>query len=582
MSGNPVLGFYVDDVYYPGFDINLQDVERVEVLRGPQGTLYGRNTEAGVINVVTQKPSDQWTAKAGLGAGNYGSYEGLAMFSGPLVEDTLKMRFSGRYTTTDGYFKNNYDGSDDVDGSDNFDGRLTLDWTPDEDWNFLWASDVQDYVGKYAEFAPLNGIKDNPHEVDVDWDGRADKDAYDTSLRAERALQGMKPVSITAARSEDTLTENDVDFTSSDLMRLHLKNDVQLFSEELRLASEDKRPFQWLTGLYVFHEDQMLQAQTEMRPGSFPFVGSLYQKGDTETLGTAMFGQGSYTFFDRLTFTAGLRYDREAKDYDYSWRGGAFIGVPDTSGSSSKTFQAWLPKFSLDYAFTEDLNGYAVVSRGFKSGGFNLKADPGTPFDAEYTWNYETGIKSEWLERRLQVNLTAFYIQWEDQQVEVPVYPDFTVINAATSTSKGLEAEVRAIPLDGLELLSNFGYTFSTFDEFEYGGADYSGKRNPNVPGYTFLFGGTYRFRNGLFLNADYNRVGEHYLDLENTRTQGDYQTVDAKVGYAKDDYEVYLWGKNLTNTAYVTRAFYMSGAGQWYGRAGDPFTFGVNANITF
>ncbi|MCM0756932.1 TonB-dependent receptor [Desulfovibrio aminophilus] len=573
----PSLGFYVDDVYYSNFDISLFDVERIEVLKGPQGTLYGRNAEAGIINVVTRKPGNEWSAALDAGVGNHAARTTGASFGGPLVDDELSVRFSGRYQATDGYFTNTATGADDADRSEDVDSRLTLDWRPDDAWDFLWNLEVQDYSAKYAEFARLDGIKDHPHDVSLDYDGLADKNAYGSSLRAERDLDGMKLVSITAARTEDTQMNTDGDFTAADIAVQLRKKSIQLFSEEIRLVSDTGDPFQWLVGLYAFHEDEDLSAWMDRHAAP---ITNFLQRGDTDTNGAAVFGQASYTFWDRLTCTLGLRYDRERKSYDYQWKGGAVFGYADQAGETEKLFQAWLPKLAVDYKFSDDLMAYVSASRGFKSGGFNLKSDPGTAYDAEYTWNYETGVKSEWFDKRLQLNLSVFYIKWDDQQVEVPSYPNFTIVNAGSSSSKGFEAEFRARPLSGLEMFGGFGYTHSVFDEFNDGTTDYAGKRNPNIPGYTAYLGSTYHFQNGFFVNAEYNRIGKNYFDLANQVAQGDYQTVNAKLGYEHDGYEVYLWGRNLFNATYVTRAF-QSGT-QWFGRAGEPFTFGVNLGCRF
>lgn len=582
MTGSPVLGFYVDDVYYTNMEMNLFDIDRAEVLRGPQGTLYGRNTEAGVINIVTRKPGNAWTGKVQTGYGNYGGKELSGVLGGPIAEDLLKFRLAGRYSTSDGFNKNDAKGGSKVGGPEDGDARMTVDFTPAPDWNFQWTTDAQNYRSKYADFQLLSSVKDNPNHVNVDYNGNAQRNAYGTSLRAEHDMGGLKLVSITAARDERNRADNDVDFSPTDFMRLGTLTETKLLSEELRLSSEGSGPGRWLTGVYVFNEDALLKADMDIRPLASHFI----QKGTTQTLGTAAFGQYSHTLADRLTLTGGLRYDREQKDFRYQWTGGAVWGllggtpIADQSGSVSKTFSAWLPKFVADYKWAEDLNTYASVSRGFKSGGFNVKDTPGKPYDAEYTWNYELGLKSQWFDKRLQFNTSVFYIKWDKQQVEVPNYPDFTIINAQHSTSKGLEMELRALPLKSLELTGSFGYVYSSLDEMNSGGANYSGCRAPNVPGYTASFGATYRFMDGFLASLLFNRYGERYLNLDNTRKQGEYQTVDAKLGYQVEGFEASLWAKNIFDAAYATRTFQSNGA--WYARAGDPRTVGVSLSYSF
>ncbi|MFZ5813276.1 MAG: TonB-dependent receptor [Thermodesulfobacteriota bacterium] len=574
---SPSFGFYVDDVYYSNFDVSLFDVERIEVLKGPQGTLYGRNAESGVVNIVTKKPSNEWTTSIKAGTGTYGARDVSATLGGPIISDTLAFRFSGRYSGSEGFFYNTAKDQRNADRSDDFDGRLTLHLTPQSDWNVLLNMEFQDYFDNYAEFRKLDGIYDNPHDVSLSSNGLAQKQAGGGSLRLEKSFDDVKLVSVSAIRMENTRMENDGDFTSSDISMKYSTKEYSLFSQEVRLSSDHDRPFQWLLGAYAFYEDDDLS--TWMVRHTKP-LGSFVQDGDTTTNGMAGFARMSYTFWEKLTLTAGLRYDFEHKDYDYAWQGGSFLDIDDQAGSTNKTFEAWLPKFSVDYKFTPDVMAYASVSRGFKSGGFNLKSDPGKPYDAEYTLNYETGLKTQWFGNRLQANLSVFYIDWDNQQVEIASYPNFTIVNAAKSTSKGFEIDLRAWPITGLECVGGFGYTFSTFDEFTDDGVSYAGKRNPNIPLYTGYLGATYRFQNGFFVNADYNLTGDYVFDLTNSIDQQAYHIINAKVGFARDKFEISIWGKNLLNSVYVTRAF-LNGT-QWYGRAGDPLTFGIDVSYKF
>lgn len=574
---SPSFGFYVDDVYYSNFDVALFDLERIEVLKGPQGTLYGRNAEAGVVNVVTRKPGALWESRLEAGYGTNAARSLSGVLGGPVIEDVLTMRLAGRYEASDGYFKNDFKGNSDANANEDFDGRLSIDWRPDSPWRVQWVVEGQSYDDSYAEFAPMNWIKDKPHKVSLDYDGQARKHAGGVSMRAERSLDGMRLVSVSALRDESTRMVQDGDFTSVDVAYKYALKDVLLASQELRLSSDAPGPFQWLAGLHAFHEQDDLSTWMEKHKAP---LGTFYQKGDTETTGAAVFGQGRYTVRDRLTFTLGLRYDHERKDYDYLWRGGAFMGAADRSGNTDKAFNAWSPKLAVDYRLTDDALAYAGVSRGFKSGGFNLKADPGAAYDAEYSWNYETGIKTEWLDKRLQANLALFVIKRSDQQVEIPSYPSFSIVNAASSTSKGAELEIRARPLPGLDIIGGFGWAHATFDSFQYAGADYSGKRNPSVPAYTAMLAATWRLQNGLLLGADYRRTGRQYFDLANTRTQGEHQTVGARVGYEAEGYEATLWARNLFNVKYATRAFQSGNA--WYARAGEPLTCGFTVGLRF
>lgn len=579
MTGKPVVSILVDDVYYPGMNFDLYDIERVEVLRGPQGTLYGHNTEAGVIKVITKQAGEEGSGRFALGAANYNTYQADLTAGGALVPQSLYLQAAGHFETSEGFFTNTYDGSDDVDKHHNFDGRASLRWLPDAKTELTWVNDLQYYDSNYAEFALLSQVASSPHDVSVDYPGEADLRAGGSTLKVERRIGSLSLVSITSFRKEDSTTSQDLDFTSWDLMRLDLSRDYQSINQELRLVSDQPgSKLKWVGGLYAYVEDDDHDYNTIMRPLS-GYSGYLRQKGDTHTLGMALFAQGSYRFWEVLELTAGLRYDRQKKDFDYSWRGGAF-GVPDESGSTDNTFDAWLPKLALSWQATPEVMPYVSVSRGYQSGGFNLKADAGSSYDAEYAWNYEAGLKTQWLDKRLTVNLAAFYIDWTDIQVEQPDYPDFTIVNAASASSYGLEMDFRALTGLGLEIFGSAGYVHATFDEFTSGTDDYADNRVPNVPEYTYNLGATYRFAGNFFVSAEYWGVGQFYWDSANSESQSFYQVVNAKAGYEREHLQVYLWGKNLFDENYVTRAFEMSD--QWYGRAGDPLCFGVTVAFTF
>jgi len=576
MSGEPVVGFFVDDVYQTNFQMDLVDVERVEVLRGPQGTLYGRNTEAGLIHVITKQPDDQWGGMVQAGYGNYNTRTVKASVNGPVVQDTLFFRVAGMAGDTDGYFTNEADDDNAVSQSRDQNFRASFRWLPSNDWDVTLNLDAEDSTGGYAVFAPIKDIEDNPHKVDVDWEGEADLYARGASLRARYDMGDMKLLSITAARTDDKTLNNDVDFTTTNAMRMYIDTSDDQVSQELRLHSDDgDAPLKWLAGVYLYKDEHVDDFRTQMIG-----IATMRQKGTTDTQGIALFGQASYLFACDLEATAGMRFSHEEREFEFAWRDGALAGVPDDDGTADKEFDAWLPKFALSYKGFKRIMPYVSVARGYKAGGFNLSADPGTPYDAEYSWSYEAGTKTNWLDNRLEVNLAAFLIKSEDMQVLLPSWPDFTVDNAAEATSTGVEAEVRARPVRQLELTGSLGYTRVQFDEFVKGGSDLAGNNVPNIPNLSGMLDATYRFDNGLFASADYTRTGSLYLDAENTHKLGAYQIVGAKIGYETESWDVYLWAKNLFNATYVTRAVEMNNT--WYGRAGDPMTFGVNAAVRF
>ena len=601
MTGAPTVGFYVDDIYYSGFDIELFDLERIEVLKGPQGTLYGRNTEAGVINIITKKPGNQWEGKAAAGYGNYNSQNYNVSIGGPLVQDKLFFRVAGKYFLSDGYFDNTFLDNDDADDRDDQDGRALLRWLPTDAWDITLSGEFQRYRDGNACFAPLDEVRRNPHDVNVDFEGSAEQDKNGQNLKVLHKGEWFTFTAISGLRHEKYDDENDLDFSSADLMRIQMSKDTDIFSQEIRIASaKDSTPLEWLTGIYYFDEEEDSLVSFDMRQGIPPYGIPPFQNitdSTTDTKGYALFGQATYTLFEKLGLTAGLRYDHDKKEFEfdnYYDQDLSMFGMLPQSAKKDEDFDAWLPKFAVDYKWTPRLMTYAGVDRGYKSGGFNtVSTFAGEPFDPEYTWNYELGIKSSWLDNRLFVNLAGFYIDWTDQQVQQQLYPEFIIKNAAESTSKGFEVEITARPATGLELIGGFGYTDAKFDDYtddvldpttgaKIGEVRYDGERVPNAPKYTYNMAAQYRFTNGLFSRVELLGVGDFYYDSANTEKQGAYQFINARFGYETEHFDIILWAKNLFDEEYVTRAFEMASLGGYFGRAGDPRTFGIMLTARF
>jgi iron complex outermembrane receptor protein len=584
MSGAPVLGVYVDDVYLPGYEIPLFDIEKTEVLRGPQATLYGRNSQGGVISIYTKEPSrTEWEGKVAQTFGNYNTSTSTGLISGP-IDDDWSMRAGAQYEYTDG-FSRNYDGDRDINKHRNWSAQGAVDWHPNDSFKFTLNLDGQDYDGNNAELQDYSSIQSSAHEVDVDWAGVARKLAGGVSGRAEYKFNSMKFLSITAVRQTNTQSDQDMDFTRQDITRYDIDISNSLITQEFRLQSDDKKDkLQWLVGSFLFSEDEDLRYEYLAGKDDPTVPGEHYrQDGDTDTKGFAFFGQGVYALGD-LDITLGLRYDYESKSFDYEhWASAGMItnwGMTNVSGDANNSYGVWLPKVALGWHATDNIMPYASISRGYRSGGFNLTQTPGKAYDPEFTWNYEAGLKTTWLDKTLKFNLAMFYIDWTDIQVMQPQFPDFTITNAGKAVSEGFEVETSWLPVPSLELFANAGYTHAYFTDYSDDAGDYSNKNVTNVPEYTVSAGATYRFLEHFMINGDYSAVGPMYYDAANTVRQNLYHLVNAKVGYEGDQFDFYVWGKNLLNQKYATRAFEMDA--QWYGRAGDPLTVGFTLDYRF
>lgn len=596
MNPNPTVGLYVDGVAYSrhqAYDTDLADIERIEVLRGPQGTLFGRNTEAGVIRIITKKPGNIWEGKASVDYASYNTQEYSAYIRGPLVEDTLSFGIGATKYLSDGYFSNDYLETDDVEERDDLSGRATLRWTPTQAWDVILSANAARYRGNFFSFGPIEEIK---HDISIDHPGSLENDQVGQSLSVNYEGEWFTLTSITAHRDGDYGNTYDGDATTVDYLRVHYSQDHGQWSQEIRLTSpEASKKFKWLIGTYYLNEDFDLDLAYEYRQG-FPAWGlppyRARMKTELDTTNYAFFGQATYIFWEKLGLTAGLRYDNDKKEFK-----GTQTNTPDVMGTGAanvtneKTLEVWLPKFVVDYQFTPDVMGYASVARGYTAGSFNdLDASVlGVPYDAEFSWNYEVGFKTAWLDNRLILNLAVFYIDWEDKQVFIHTGAVTNIfINATEATNTGFEIEVLARPIRGLEIVAGLGYTHAEYGEWQYG-QDYEGNKLEMVPEYNYNLAAQYRYPLSgsatLFSRLELQGLGDFYHDLDNQRKQDAYNIVNARLGYEGEykglGFSLYLWAKNIFDERYATGAFGSDTMG-WFARAGDPQTIGVTLRCRF
>lgn len=586
----PTVGVYVDDVPYPGSDISFYDIERIEVLRGPQGTLYGRSSEAGIINIITQKPSDEWEGNVQLDTASFNTHSVKGTLSGPVLEDRLGFKAAFKYLESDGYFENQYDNNDEAGCQEDLDGRVTFTATPNDKLSLTFTADFQNSDSdQNANYAPLDA-SDMRKSINVDYPGEASKKASGVSLRGEYQFEGMKLVSITAAHTEDRFYSNDIDFTPSDLMDYDYDHDVTSYTQEIRLISNrPESSLQWLAGLFLLSSDEDSNNRYWM---NFMNMGmgvpgeNLYRYTNTDTQGGALFGEATYSFANGLDLTLGLRYDREQVDFKYSQQPSGtmleMLGYSALSASSDEDFEAWLPKLALSYHLSDTVRPYFILSRGFRSGGFNSIDNIGTSFDPEFSWNYELGAKTSWWNDKLRLNAALFYIDRTDMMVDIMSSDGNSsyIDNAAKASSKGVELELMARPVRSLELVAGAAYTDAQYEEYKDETGVFDGNKVTNSPEYTFNLGATYRHISGFFLNLHYNHFGEIYFDRENTRSQGSYGLFGAKIGYEGERFDIYVYSENMFDQEYATRAFETNGI--WYGRAGAPQTFGITLRARF
>ena len=599
-------GFYVDNISYsiPYMrNLDLFDIERVEVLKGPQGTLYGRNSESGVINIITKQPDNNLQGKI---FGEYGSYDtehgsspsyrAGGNISGPLIRDKLYLRLAGQWENSDGFMKNIYNDDDEAGKIGHLNGRGTLRWTPTDKWDISLiadAMDTDDGVG-YHRFM------DGPNKTDrhkINWDGANywDQESAGQSLRLKYEGDTFNVLSVSGRNDFESKFACDFDMSPYLLFGdAFYEYEDDIWSQELRISSpKDSKPFEWLVGLYGFTEDTDIKLD----------FSALGMKRDTEidTRGWAVFGQGTYTFFERLHLTAGLRYDYVDLEGEQQYQ---FInmmtGSPQTLNfDKDLDYDEVLPKFSAAFDFTDDVMSYVTVSKGYLTGNYNyafVTDQNNFTYDPEYTWNYEIGLKTTWLDNKLICNMAAFYTDIEDKQVS-EWFPGGgpmgrTVSNAAEAHSMGVELELRARPIRGLDFFGSFGYTQAEIDDWiatepdlsttppgtiQY---DYEGKNLPYAPKYTYNAGVQYRHVTGFFGRADILGVGDFYSDAKNKVEIDSYELVNLRLGFEGKNFDIVFWCKNVFDKEYSANEWDYAGATVI--QEGTPRMLGVTVAYRF
>ncbi|MUM76789.1 TonB-dependent receptor [Pseudodesulfovibrio sp. F-1] len=582
------MGLYIDDVAYPlGYMVNqdLFDLERVEILRGPQGTLYGRNSESGVINIVIKEPDNEHRNKVLFEASNFHTVRLGSSFSGPIVEDTLFYGLSLQGYTTYGYYENTYTNDDDVAGEKSLTGRGTLRWTPNSDLEVSLNLDgAKRNLGISALRYDEGPNKTGRHEVSVNEADRAYETELGQSARVKHSWQSMELTSITSHRTFDRDHLFDNDRTSVALGYSELDVDMESWSQEFRLASKDMDALSWLLGAYGRYET--IDAGIDFTHVN-PLLAST-RKGDSKDFGYAGFGQTTYEIVSGLRLTGGLRLD-------VSENSGKQTYTPNTGPVSYKgnvNDTQWLPMASLSYDFTSHVTGYTTYSQGFLAGGFNFfsaTSEDSFAYKAERSTNYEAGIKTNWIDNTLLLNATVFYINTSDKQVreEVPGAGTgaWKFTNAAEAHTQGVELEAKYNPIPEIQLIAGLGYADSKVDDWKttVGGTavDYSGNKLPWAPKYTYNLGVAYTHQSGFFALADLLGTGEQYFDAANELKDNGYRIVNLRLGYQSEDVEWSLWCNNLFDEGYAVKKV-NSAAGLAMVEDGAPRTYGLTFNWRF
>ncbi len=597
------IGYYVDGVYISRAQamlVNLYDIERIEVLRGPQGSLYGRNTIGGAINIITNKPEPKLTLNQSLTLGNYSSLNYSGAIGSPLGSKSVLGRFAYQFEDRDGYTRDIYHQKEIVD-ADSFGYRGSLWLLPQGDLDLILRFEHhEDHPTAFAFNPRLTGIpfQNNPHlptVTDPPFNHYEPQDPYrvnhDVIGREDRQIWGLSSTlnwhgevatltSITALRGINYVHYEDTDGLALELGHFYQRMNQQQITQEFQLANDLDEQWHWLSGVYLFSELAEEEHTIFSRdltlllpPGNYATTNS----SDLHATSVAWFGELTYAVTERLSLTAGLRYSYEEKEieinrltYDFYSQLG-IAGFPLNHDQAS--WNAITPKFGMQYRAWDEGFIYGKIERGFKSGGFNAFAEHiEEPFDPEYVTSYEIGLKSQWFQRRLQFNLDGFYNLHSDLQV-LTVMPGTSTVqintsNAAEAREMGIECQIIAHPFKCIELIANTALLKAEYTDFKNaGGFDVSGmnqkqaidasgnslKRAPEFSSYMAL-----SYALPLAIEGMVKLLGEHIYQSrfyftetnESILSQSGYHLFNAKIRYESKDQRrtMAVFCKNLTD----------------------------------
>jgi iron complex outermembrane receptor protein len=587
------------DTYIP----QLNDIESVDIIRGAQSTLFGRNALGGVINITTKKPSNKTNVQVNLTAGNYGQLRSSASFKTPIIKDKLYFGLSVLQDKRNGFFKNDftkgrYDDQNQRMIASQLKYLLGNGWSIQADLKLYSASNN----GAFPLASNAESALENPYVLSQNLVATMKDQTSNASLVIKHKGE-ITDLTIQSSRQRNYryyTNSLDADFSPADIVGIFNNygkdfNNVNVVTNEVRLSSSKQREskLSWTVGAYQFIQDNPTKQAT-----AFGKDAGLFGAPDTDfaiistnigmNTGIAGFANASFKFTDKLQLNAGLRLDNESRKLTV---GSAYEKQPnpafplsaDTTGKSS--YSAFSPKIGIQYNFTENSLFYINYNRGFRSGGITgISSDPSqiplSSFNPEYSNMFEAGLKGANNNGRFQYGFVVFLNQVNNIQTPTLILPDAITVtrNSGKLNSSGVEAEIAFKPFNGLTLQYAGGITnakyrdFSTVNNGE--NIDLSGKRQIFTPQSTHYVAAQYQNKlgnNDFVARVEYNRVGKQYFDFKNDISQAAYGLLNLRMAYTIKQWEISIWGRNLASSKYIDYAYDFGAA-----HLGEPRTYGV------
>lgn len=602
-NGEPPVAVVIDGVQLSsGYQItqDLFDIEQIEVLKGPQGAVYGRNAIGGAINITTRQPTNELTGGVRVSYGTGEDFQAKGYIGGAVVADKLLIRLSGSFRDFDGDIDNvTLNEKVNFDESKNFRARLIGYLSEQVTLDLRYTRIDQEVGAAWYSLIPPGASINETQPVTADVLGRAERVLNDLSAKVDVDFSFATLTSITAYSKIRSDLFEDFDFLPMSFLEAEQPLRQKSWSQELRLVSNDDGPARWLVGGYYLDTDRDLDSELYFMPGAggvlvpFPIPErTLFNatRASDDNKAYALFGQLAYRVAPALELSGALRYDIDERSI--------FDRV--TLQSFDKTFKSLQPKIQVTYFFSDDAMAYLSAGRGFRSGGFNPNDRITRIYDKETNWNYEAGTKLSALEGRLLMNAAVFYTRINDRQVY-----NLDLITAAQTIANpipkseilGIEADITARPFKGFELRGAVGLLDSKIKRYDpsvYVGlpiqGDFTGNKLQQTPHYSYAFAAQY----SLDASDDLRLIargevtgdgGDYYWEIDNQDRRENITLVNARLTAEYRNLTLSGYATNLLkkdyNLEYISQAFSGAPLGN-YALPAPGRRFGVEAGFTF
>jgi len=598
---NPSVGVIIDGIDFTGISTaaSLLDINQVEILRGPQGTLYGANALAGLVNITSNQPEQNSEGSVEINVGEYATQK-LSAAAGGALTDTLSYRIAAQNSASDGYINNTYLNRSDTNNIDETTFRGKLKWELSDNLVVNFTGFLADVKNGYDAFS----LDNNRHTLS-DQPGIDSQQTNAAALKANWVISAETDLIVSTSFANSELEYGyDEDWAYPDLCAdfdctYGVDSGYSSFDNYLRdnsnktldirtVSKSATSGTRWVAGIYL------RQQQVDLSRIYTYATSDFSSEYNTDNL--AIYGQIDQMLTADLKLITGLRLENFEGDYIDSEQ---FDATPEEDLSGGK--------MGLEYQLTENNMIYGLVSKGYKAGGFNANNEvpiDRREFKAETMWNYEAGLKGLYMQKKLQLMLSVFYQDRKDIQAkqyfavqDLDVSPatrfvDF-IDNAASGSNSGLETEVIYKINDKLSLFASMGLLHTKFDQFSYFDADgnetiKNGRDQAHAPNYQYAVGTDYQFKSNWLMHIELEGKDEFYFSDSHDQKSDAYNLINARLNYNWNDWELAVWVRNITNEDYQVRGFefgndprdgYTSHA---YHQLGEPRVMGIYAKYYF